>query len=618
MPMTFDGLPYLPSGIHMLPDGTIVTGSDAVTRSLTDPDGYLLNVIGLLGTTSAATHARHRDPVDGVAAILGRIRRDAVELTGHAPAQTVIVTPAIFGPRRNSLMRLAADRANLPDPILVPAPIAAARHVAQHATTPLPIGSLLLVGDLGASAYRAHVVHRVGEREWDLLATIVGDSAGGDSIDHDLIARAATDAGIAAETIDLASLTRPPARRLIQNAKHAACLGDATVIRLSSSDTAVTVDRDAVAAAAATVRPRIAHTTRSAIDAADVPADALTLAVLIGGGAHLPGVDMAIREAVGETVAVTVATHPRDTAVLGARHSLAATGGLPSATWAAASPSGSFSGQLTSVIITAIASLALFVHTGVSAYVDRGDLYVNFVIFNTGEFAIATTLAALAGLLAARTFATTLLAGATPHQARRGWISAPARGFLAAAAVATAVGIIYSLLTAVSLELTAGEFLSTALATTLPAAVISCWIAALTPRIAYLGGSAFNRLRHPAVAVILAAAGIALTQYSVSVPLPAWQVSTLGRFGGALLGAGCAWTLTRRALSRIVATALLGMIGALAYESGESQTIGYAYVVCLFAWMIGQVAAMTTDAYPQLWPTARRAPAALENTCRSH
>jgi molecular chaperone DnaK (HSP70) len=119
--------------------------------------------------------------VDLIAATLHRVAEQATRVAGAPPTQVHLVVPADWGPRRNTLIRHAAHRAGLPEPALIPAPVALAQHL--HDTgTPLPVGTPLAVCDFGAGFHASIITHT--PTGWQVVSDISAEHAGGDHLDQ--------------------------------------------------------------------------------------------------------------------------------------------------------------------------------------------------------------------------------------------------------------------------------------------------------------------------------------------------------------------------------------------------------------------------------------------------
>ncbi|MDR7277161.1 ABC transporter substrate-binding protein [Catenuloplanes atrovinosus] len=158
--LMFDGTPALPSAVLWSGEGPL-TGADALYGARGRPEllepspkARVDDGTVLLGT--------HEVPVTAlIAAVLRRVWAEATRVAGRAPDAVTLAYPAAWGPLRQRVLRAAAAEAGLPEPELIPEPVAAARRVGEGAG--LPVGARLLVYDFGAGTFDASVVRRTGD-----------------------------------------------------------------------------------------------------------------------------------------------------------------------------------------------------------------------------------------------------------------------------------------------------------------------------------------------------------------------------------------------------------------------------------------------------------------------
>jgi hypothetical protein len=138
-----DGRSRMPSTVLAPAHGPLVVGEAAEAQAALDPERVERTPKGRLGDPVMLLGGRPVDPVDALAAILGHVGAAAAQrMAGTAPARLVLTHPAPWGSARLDLLRDAARRARLPDPVLVSEPVAAAAHLAHDIAAP---GALLAV-----------------------------------------------------------------------------------------------------------------------------------------------------------------------------------------------------------------------------------------------------------------------------------------------------------------------------------------------------------------------------------------------------------------------------------------------------------------------------------------
>jgi actin-like ATPase involved in cell morphogenesis len=162
-PLLFDGSPTLPSAVFRQPDGTLLTGRDAIHSARIDPAGFEPNPKRRIDDGILLLGAGPVPVVEVVAATLRRVAGEAARATAGAPAGVILTYPATWGAVRRTLLVDAAALAGLPAPTLVAEPVAAAAYftaVLGHAVRP---GDLLVVYDLGAGTLDVSAIRRTGD-----------------------------------------------------------------------------------------------------------------------------------------------------------------------------------------------------------------------------------------------------------------------------------------------------------------------------------------------------------------------------------------------------------------------------------------------------------------------
>ncbi|MGH3655675.1 MAG: Hsp70 family protein, partial [Micromonosporaceae bacterium] len=159
-PLLFDGSPLLPSAVYAAGADQLLVGRDAERQARLDParfelnpkrrvdDGELLLADVVLPVTAA------------VAATLRRVAEEAARAAGAPPTRVILTYPAAWGARRRSLLVDAAAQAGLPQPTLVPEPVAAAAYFATVLGHRVAVGGHVVVYDLGAGTFDVSVVRR--------------------------------------------------------------------------------------------------------------------------------------------------------------------------------------------------------------------------------------------------------------------------------------------------------------------------------------------------------------------------------------------------------------------------------------------------------------------------
>ncbi|WP_426503667.1 Hsp70 family protein [Dactylosporangium sp. McL0621] len=315
-PLLFDGSPLLPSAVYAAPEGHLSTGRDAVNSARLDPTRYEPNP------------KRHVDELDlllgdapvpltqVVAATLTRVAHEARHVAGVAVDDVVMTYPAEWGAARRQVLLDAARAAGLPEPRLVPEPVAAGTYFSVVLAQGVPEGGCVVVYDLGAGTFDASVVRRTAAG-FETLAYRGLDDVGGVDVD-DLVVQligAVVEPTAPAEWARLlAPQTRPDRRAARQLRDDARMLKERLSRESSAAILVPIVDRDlhvtrgelegrALALVAQTV-----VVTTATIKAARTSRDRIAGLFLVGGSTRMPLVATELHRAT--QIAPTVLDQP--------------------------------------------------------------------------------------------------------------------------------------------------------------------------------------------------------------------------------------------------------------------------------------------------------------------
>jgi molecular chaperone DnaK len=147
-----DGERRVPSLIMIDDDGAVMVGKAAENLASTNPGRVLRAPKSRLGEPAPVVLGGRPHSISAlVADLLRHVYREAVRYHGSDPTQVRLTHPATWsGPRRQQLLA-AAELAGLPDPVLVPEPVAAAIAYADEGA--VPDGGYVLVYDLGGGTF---------------------------------------------------------------------------------------------------------------------------------------------------------------------------------------------------------------------------------------------------------------------------------------------------------------------------------------------------------------------------------------------------------------------------------------------------------------------------------
>ena len=176
--LSFDGSPVMSSGVLLDDRGDLLVGAVADRFVGSSPDHYERSPKRRLGDRVMLLGGRPVEPVAAIAAILGRVLEVAVAQQGGPPDALRMTVPARWGAVRAGLLSEAAVRAGLPEPVLVPEPVAAALFAAETGLAP---GSHVAVYDLGGGTLDTAVLRRT-----DTGFEVIGAPGGNDQLGGEL------------------------------------------------------------------------------------------------------------------------------------------------------------------------------------------------------------------------------------------------------------------------------------------------------------------------------------------------------------------------------------------------------------------------------------------------
>ncbi|MGK5741525.1 Hsp70 family protein [Micromonospora sp. URMC 103] len=574
--LSFDGLPHLPSAVHVADDGEMWTGRQAWQAATDQPNRFIpsprqptddhLTVDGI-----------PTDRADLVAATLRRVAGEAERVAGGPVRDVRLVVPAGWGPRRRTWIRQVAHRAGLPQPRLVEAPVAVAEHLLATGMQ-VPVGAFLAVCDVGAGA--EVTVLRRGPAGFEVLSTLSDPDAGGTAIDHALVTALTSDNTFAGADDGAARWTVTASA---QAAKEALAHHPAVTVPLPDRPPTI-MNGAMLEEAALPALQRAAQLTSDAITAAEISTSDLAGIYCVGGTAHLPQLEKIIAEHTG--VAPTVLTEPTLAAVRGAADAGAAnlTAGnvevpVPPVRRAVA------------IAVPGFASLALIWQCFMTAEYHGGSRDLQTVHYsvglNWGEITMAAVFALLA-CLGAGTILGSLIAAHSPTPGTRTEGGRVSIGILAAVSLGTAIAGLYAVVASQYFGLPVGGFLKWALWPIAPIvlmAVAMAVVAARQWRAPHGGWSAL--LAVPTGSVVTAAVGMALIQYSLTAdrwPEMVLWIDTAGRVGGLLLGIGVVMALVSPLMFRLILAAPLAVITAAIVSQQAAGILGVIYALAVAVW----------------------------------
>lgn len=156
-PLLFDGSPVLPSAVFAS-EGRLLVGRDAERAAMSDPASFEPYPKRCIADGSVMLGANEYPVVEVIAAVLRRVADEARRVVGFIPPGLALTHPAGWGSERLRVLAAAAHAAGLPQPRLVPEPVAAATHFSAHLGHRIADGAHVVVYDMGAGTFDVSAV----------------------------------------------------------------------------------------------------------------------------------------------------------------------------------------------------------------------------------------------------------------------------------------------------------------------------------------------------------------------------------------------------------------------------------------------------------------------------
>jgi Hsp70 protein len=181
-PLLFDGSPVLPSSVYAQPDGRLLVGRDAVHAARVDPSRFEASPKRRIDDGSVLLGEQEFPVPALIAGVLTTVAQEAARVAGGMPAALTLTHPASWGVSRRLALVEGAKLAGLPQPALMPEPVAAAQYFAGVLGKQLAQDQGLLIYDFGGGTFDASMVVRNGEG-FDVRAVDGIDDLGGVDLD---------------------------------------------------------------------------------------------------------------------------------------------------------------------------------------------------------------------------------------------------------------------------------------------------------------------------------------------------------------------------------------------------------------------------------------------------
>jgi len=306
-PLLFDGSPLLPSAVYAEPDGRLLVGRDAIHAARIDPARFEPTPKRRIDQATVRLGDQDVSVVAMVAAVLGRVRDEAVRVSGTQPhnLDLTLTHPAGWDATRKQILTDACRRAGLPDPRMVPEPVAAAGYFVAVLGRTIPAGSALVVYDFGGGTFDASVVSPA-QAGYEVLAVAGLDDVGGVDLDAALLEHVAR-AHHATDPDAWQRLEEPqtPAdrrhrRHLVEDvraAKEMLSRAASATVPVPLLELEARITREEFDTLARPLLDRTVDTTNDVIRSANLPTERVAAVLLVGGSSRIPLVaDLLLRQ----------------------------------------------------------------------------------------------------------------------------------------------------------------------------------------------------------------------------------------------------------------------------------------------------------------------------------
>ncbi|MEV0648114.1 Hsp70 family protein [Phytomonospora sp. NPDC050363] len=159
-PLRFEDSEFLPSAVYLAPDGSLLTGRDAVRAGLQDPAGLEPHPRRRVGEGRVRLRRIAYPVEDLIAATLRTVWAKAVESAGTRPDTMVMTYPAEWDEKRRTVLRSAVRKAQeVARTYYVTEAVAAATGF-ETAGDRVPVGLHAVLCDAGAEGFAVSVLRR--------------------------------------------------------------------------------------------------------------------------------------------------------------------------------------------------------------------------------------------------------------------------------------------------------------------------------------------------------------------------------------------------------------------------------------------------------------------------
>ncbi|MER7003396.1 Hsp70 family protein [Dactylosporangium sp. NPDC000555] len=313
-PLLFDGSPLLPSAVFAQTDGALLVGRDAVHAARVDPARFEGSPKRRIDDGTVLLGDREVTVPALIGAVLSHVAQEATRVAGGPVAELTLTHPAAWGVSRRLALVEGAKLAGLPQPALMPEPVAAAHYFAGVLQKPLTGDQGLLVYDFGGGTFDASLVSRSGDG-FDVRAVDGIDDLGGLDLDALIVEHARgqiDDPAVWARLDGPQSTEDRRHRRMLWDdariAKEMLSRTPAAALHVPIAAADVSVSREQFEDKARPLLEQTVRTTAAVMRWAGVDKDRLAGLFLVGGSSRVPLVATLLQRELG--LAPTIIEQP--------------------------------------------------------------------------------------------------------------------------------------------------------------------------------------------------------------------------------------------------------------------------------------------------------------------
>ncbi|WP_432829726.1 Hsp70 family protein [Dactylosporangium sp. CA-092794] len=313
-PLLFDGSPLLPSAVYAQIDGGLLVGRDALHAARVDPSRFEGSPKRRIDDGTVLLGDRELSVPSLIGAVLGHVAQEATRVAGGPVAELTLTHPAAWGVSRRLALIEGAKLAGLPQPALMPEPVAAAHYFAGVLQKPLTGDQGLLVYDFGGGTFDASLVSRAGDG-FDVRAVDGIDDLGGLDLDALVVDHARqqiTDADVWTRLDNPQSTEDRRHRRMLWDdariAKEMLSRSQTAALHVPIAAADVSITREAFEEKARPMLDQTVRTTAAVMRWANLDKERLAGLFLVGGSSRVPLVSTLLQRELG--LAPTVIEQP--------------------------------------------------------------------------------------------------------------------------------------------------------------------------------------------------------------------------------------------------------------------------------------------------------------------